>query len=579
MNITHSSSIRWQRQIFYLSILSTLISASPAIHAAGLNLISRGNLTTPLGACSSGALKYTPMCLIPDIVDNTLQDTVFTCNKGVNRGTSFVGSETEPSLAVNPLNPNNIVAMWQQDRWARLGGGNADALAYSMDGGQTWTFANPMIPLTRCAGATEDSASAYDRNSDPWVVYDKKGTLYAVALAFDGLSPRPSGAVNIAKSTTGGATWQNMNLPVVTDIVTKEGNGSVPILDKEVLTPDPVREGPHGDPVLYTTWALFQSNNKSDLYLSRSFDGGTTWEIKKKIYTMEKDLPKNVKTISATLGAPGIEVLYDGTLVNIFNKDIDDRTFALIRSFDGGNTWESKSTEIAKVITPFGLLDSQVYDPEILDASGNKIPIRDAIGGVADSALSPDRKIIYVAYQSADPKTGLATVLVTRSTDRGSTWSTPVKVNNSSANAFEPVIHVAPNGTVGVLYVDMRNDVLGSAGCGPSTCGPLSADMYLAQFSATLQPKGGSLNNATTRVTPSSLDYRQAPLLFGAGGVVPGGFFLGDYQGLDYANGNFVMAITVTNNLCSLDIPQNPNAVAINECNRNDIYFAKVKVK
>lgn len=579
MTINKSNQPQWRKKIFYFSALSTLIAASPSLYAANLTLISRGDLATPLSACSSSALKYTPMCLIPDIVDGVLQDTVFTCNKGVNRGTAFVGSETEPHLAVNPLNPNNMVAMWQQDRWARLGGGGTDAFAYTTDGGATWTFTNPMIPFTRCAGAAEGTAGAYDRASDPWVVFDKKGNLYAVALVFDGLSPRPSGAISIARSTNGGVTWDNMDVPVVTDVVTKEGNGAVPLLDKQVLTADPVREGLAGDPVLYTTWVLFQSNNKSDLYLSRSSDGAKTWENKKKIYTLESDLPKTVKTKNATMGAPAIEVMDNGTLINVFNKDVDERTFALIRSFDGGNTWESKSTEIAKVITPFGLLDSQVYDPELLDASGNTIPIRDAIGGVGDTAVSPDRKIIYVVYQSADATSGKATVQITRSTDYGSTWSKPIKVNNSTADAFEPVVHVAPNGTVGVLYVDMRNDKLGPKGCTAATCGPLSADMYLAQFTPDLKPKGKSLNDATTRVTPSSIDFRQAPLLFGAGGVIPGGYFLGDYQGLDVANGNFVMAIAVTNNKCSLVIPENPNAVAINNCNRNDIYYAKVPVK
>jgi hypothetical protein len=73
--------------------------------------------------------------------------------------TRIAGAEIEPFVTVNPANPRNIVATWQQD----LGlAARSDLIGTSRDGGKTWTRVT--IPgLTRCTGGTADAAS------DPWV--------------------------------------------------------------------------------------------------------------------------------------------------------------------------------------------------------------------------------------------------------------------------------------------------------------------------------------------------------------------------------------------------------------------------
>src|SRR5436190_13154657 len=66
-------------------------------------------------------------------------------------GTVYVNAEVEPWVAVNPSNPNNIVAVFQQDRWSN-GGAHGLVTATSQDGGQTWsqTFAH----FSSCSGGT-----------------------------------------------------------------------------------------------------------------------------------------------------------------------------------------------------------------------------------------------------------------------------------------------------------------------------------------------------------------------------------------------------------------------------------------
>src|SRR5690349_7466251 len=63
----------------------------------------------------------------------------------------FPGTEVEPTGAVNPANPANVIAGWQQDRW-NDGGANGTPIAYSFDGGATWSSPAVQPPFTRCAG-------------------------------------------------------------------------------------------------------------------------------------------------------------------------------------------------------------------------------------------------------------------------------------------------------------------------------------------------------------------------------------------------------------------------------------------
>src|SRR5262245_10423947 len=58
------------------------------------------------------------------------------CDGVPAEGTVYTNAEVEPSLSVNPLNPNNLVGAWQQDRWSS-GGAHGVLLGSSSDGGHT----------------------------------------------------------------------------------------------------------------------------------------------------------------------------------------------------------------------------------------------------------------------------------------------------------------------------------------------------------------------------------------------------------------------------------------------------------
>ncbi len=95
-------------------------------------------------------------------------------------GTVSVNSEVEPFVAVNPTDPDNVVAVYQQDRWSN-GGAHGLVTAVSHDGGATWsrTFAH----FSSCSGGTAANGGDYDRASDPWVTFAPNGDVYQISLS------------------------------------------------------------------------------------------------------------------------------------------------------------------------------------------------------------------------------------------------------------------------------------------------------------------------------------------------------------------------------------------------------------
>src|SRR2546422_955478 len=107
----------------------------------------------------------------------------------------YLNSEVEPWVDVNPTNPNNIVAFWQQDRWSD-GGSRGLVAGVSMNGGTSWT--SVAIPgITLCSGGT------FERASDPWLSFSPNGTVHQISLALDIDPPRAArGGTRPACSTT-----------------------------------------------------------------------------------------------------------------------------------------------------------------------------------------------------------------------------------------------------------------------------------------------------------------------------------------------------------------------------------------
>ena len=385
------------------------------------------------------------------------------CNAAPQTGVVYRNSETEPHLAVNPLDPLNIIAAWHQDRWS-TGGGQSIGVAYTENGGITWS--QVIVPFTRCSGATRRSAGDYERGSDPWISFSPDGTAHLMALVFD--DSASENAMVAASSTDGGATWSPpvfiKRAPAQDAVFRSLGH------DKNTLTADPFDSD-----LVYATWTVFRTGVTSLLF-ARSTDGGRRWSAARPVGSFGAVDPAELATFRQ--GAQ-IVVLPDGTLVNaffrtLFNEKTLELTYeqAIFRSFDQGRHWERIDTAVSTFD------DITAIDPEL------GIPVRDA-GELPDIAVNRTSGDLYLVWQDANANSaGLTGIFIARSTDGGDTWSMPVRANpgnlDDTVQTFLPIVAVNDDGMVGVLFYDFRNDVANGAD------GPLSADVYLTLFDAEL---------------------------------------------------------------------------------------------
>jgi len=400
-------------------------------------------------------------------------------------GTSYVNAEVEPHLAVNPANPDHLLATWQQDRWSN-GSARGVVSAASFDGGRSW--APRAMPFSQCGGGTPANGGNFERATDPWVAFGPDGVAYSMGLATTGGS-FTAGSVNamlVSRSTDGGRSWGNP-VALVTD--------TAPFFhDKNTITADP-----YDGRFAYATWDRIQQGGYGPTIFTRTTDRGLTWEPARIIF--------DPGTSSQTLGNL-VVALPGGTLVGFFAHlqggagGSSVNSLKAVRSTDRGATW-SPDIRIAD------MLSVGTRDPY----SG--LRVRDATL-IPQAAAGPDGTL-HVVWQDSRFSAGLRDeIAYSRSTDGGLTWSAPVRVNPAhGAPAFTASVAVRADGTIGVTYYDLRDDTVDGA--------PLVTGYFLARSADGVTWSEKRLDGP--------FDLSTAP--------EANGLFLGDYMGLAAAGGQF----------------------------------------
>jgi hypothetical protein len=413
------------------------------------------------------------------------------CDGVVPTGTLYENAEVEPSVAVNPINPANIVAAWQQDRWSD-GGAHGLVTAVSFDTGRTWARATPAV--SRCAGGSAATGADYERASDPWVTFAPDGTAYLLSLSFSGatLASGSASAMLVTRSTDGGASW-SAPVALIAD-------GSSFFNDKGSITADPADAR-----YIYALWDRLTSGNAGPTYFARSSDSGATWAAARSIY----DPGAGNQTIGNILvGLPGGMLLVAFTELDAA-ATATTGTLKVIRSTDHGDTWGAPI-----VVSPEH--PAGTHDP----ASG--AAVRD---GSDLPSIAIDRSgVIYIVWQESSVSAGQQDgIALSRSLDGGLTWTTPVRVNGSpTAPAFIPSVRVRDDGVVGVTYYDFRNNT--------GAPGQLTTDYWLA--------------TSVDAMTWSDTHVKGPFSLLSA--PVAEGLFLGDYQALGASGSGFVPVFVTT---------------------------------
>jgi hypothetical protein len=440
---------------------------------------------------------------------------------------NYLNAEVEPWVDSNPINPNNLIAGWQQDRWSD-GGSRGLVSSYSMDGGATWT--QQAVPgINKCSGGTGDFA--YDRATDPWITFSPDGAAYFFSLSFNNDLPNGGNGANamlVSKSTNGGATWGAPKVLIRdTDVrafndknaITADPNDSryvYAVWDRLFDNSEPIAKNKGGDGVPNARARRKEAINRGGsaanfksyegpAYFARTINGGASWEPAKEIF--------NPGTNSQTIGNQ-VVVLNDGTVMNFYMQILHNgqTSIGYVKSTNRGATFGPGTQAVKASVTTNGTVTPD-----------NKESVRD--GNILfDVAIDRGNGNIYLVWQDGQQQ-NIDRVAFSMSTDNGASWSAPVIINKTPTStkklknqAFVPSVEVGANHKVYVTYYDFRFDTT-------------ATDQELTDyFSVTCNLAAGAKCNTVAgwsgerRLTTASFNMLDAP--------VARGHFLGDYMGL-----------------------------------------------
>jgi hypothetical protein len=328
--------------------------------------------------------------------------------------TPKLGPFTEPGIAVNPANPQQVVAVFQD---------NAHA-AYSEDAGYTWQVAEGVEPKN------------YRISGDVSATFDSQGHAFICYIAFDKLGTfnywahgATRNGVFIRRSIDGGKTWEAHHVPVAE----QPSEPGIPFEDKPFIVADNTQSKYSGN--LYIGWTRWRIAD-SQMVLSRSADDGKTWSKPIEI-DAHPGLPRDDN--GAAEGFSGV-VGPDGTLYAIWSQG-DEIMFTTSRN--GGKTFSHARAVIHTAPIMFAI--------ETLERAN----------GFPQIAIDPKSKRLYVTW--SDYRNGDLDVFLVASDDGGKRWSEPVRVNNdplhNGAEQFFQWLALDPtDGSIDVLFYDRRGD-------------------------------------------------------------------------------------------------------------------------
>ncbi|MEQ1905848.1 MAG: sialidase family protein [Pirellulaceae bacterium] len=311
-------------------------------------------------------------------------------------GNDIIGdAANEPSIAVDPTNPNRMAIGWRQfdtitNNFRQAG------VAYTTNGGLTWTSSVLTPGLFR---------------SDPVLDSDADGNFYYSSLS-------SVTKAEVFKSINGGATW---GPPI-------NSYGG----DKQWLAVDRTNGPGRGN--IYQHWNV-QFSNVTDTSFTRSTNGGASY-----------DFPTTGPNPFSKWGT--MDVGPNGTLY-IAGAALNTNNGHLF----------AKSTNAQNVgQTPTFTTQSISLGGTTATGGVNPAGLLGQVSIATDHSFTSKRGNIYVLGSVNPVGTDPLDVMFIRSTDDGQTWSAPIKINDNplgeDSYQWFGTMAVAPNGRIDVVYND-----------------------------------------------------------------------------------------------------------------------------
>ncbi|MFK5855602.1 MAG: T9SS type A sorting domain-containing protein [Bacteroidota bacterium] len=313
----------------------------------------------------------------------------------------LLDAANEPSIAIDPTNPDRIVIGWRQfdnvmSNFRQAG------FSYSTDGGQSWTSPEPI------------DAGIF--RSDPVLGADADGNIYYNSLTKDASN---NYWCDVYISDNGGAQW---------DDGTYAYGG-----DKQWMVID--RTGGIGDGNIYEFWNSSFSSCYPGSY-TRSTDGNNSYDDcdgvpGDPIWGTLAVGPEGELYLVGAPSAPGLVVTKSYSAQNPASQTIwEVQTYVDMEGNLSG--W--------RPVNPSGLLGQAYIDVDVSDGAG--------------------RGNVYVLASVFRDNDDPGDVMFARSIDGGQTWDPAIKVNDDfspSVVQWFGTMSVAPNGRIDAVWLDTRN--------------------------------------------------------------------------------------------------------------------------
>lgn len=333
------------------------------------------------------------------------QHKAFAQHPNVLIGTN--NAPNEPSICINPKNPQQVVA-----------GANISSVYRSNDGGLNWQ----LTPVSCSWGIW----------GDPVISVDTTGAFFYLHLSNP---PSPGNWIDriiAQKSTDGGATWPQESFM---------GLNGTKAQDKHWIATDWANNN------LYVTWTQFDNygtsaaTDSSVIMFAKSTDGGASWSPAKRISQLAGDCVDSDDTAEGAVPAVGPNGQVYVAWANRSKIWFD-------RSLDGGNTWLDNDIFVGE--QPGGW-DYGI--PGIYRANGLPVTACDTSGGAYNGT-------IYVNWTDQRNGEDDTDVWLSKSTDGGNTWSPAIRVNDDTNNRqqfFTWMTIDQTNGWLWFVFYDRRN--------------------------------------------------------------------------------------------------------------------------
>lgn len=319
---------------------------------------------------------------------------------------SNLNSPSEPSIAINPNNTNQLVA-----------GSNINNVYTSNDAGVTWT--------------NNTLSSTYGVWGDPTIIADNNNNFYYFHLS----NPSSSGdwidRIVCQKTSNLGAIWSSG---------THMGLNGTKEQDKQWAVFDKISNN------IYVTWTQFDAfgssdpSKKTNIRFSKSTDAGATWSPAIKINNTDGMCVDNSDTVEGavpTVGPAGqIYVSWSGPAGIVFKKSLDQ-----------GVTWSPNEIPISSTHRwDFAI-------PGVDHPNGMPVTACDVSGGAHNGT-------IYVNWSDQSNGVNDTDIFLSKSTDGGNSWSAPFRVNNDAPGKhqfFSWMTIDQTNGYIYIVFYDRRN--------------------------------------------------------------------------------------------------------------------------